>query len=104
MGRIGNLVTTWERELKDADYTSGVYARALACGDITIAQLEANDREALALAIRSGGHEDFFLQRWAQLRARLIELSPRVRSVDVDRLVQGYERLIRLHLGSRGYK
>jgi hypothetical protein len=104
MGRIGNLVTTWERELPDGDYTSGIYARALAEGDVTLEMLEANDQAAIARAIRDGGHEEFFLQRWAQLRRRLAESASRIRSVNVNGLVAGYERLIRLHLGSRGYK
>jgi hypothetical protein len=104
MGRIGNLVTTWERELGDADYTSGVYARALAQGDVTVEALLAHDVQAIARAIKGGGHEDYFLNRWSQFRQRLVELAPRVESVDIKRLMHGYERLIRLHLGSRGYK
>jgi hypothetical protein len=104
MGRIGNLVTTWERELGDSDYTSGVYARAIAQGDLTVQDLLDHDVAKIAAAIRSGGHEEFFLQRWGQFRQRLVDLAPRVRSVDVKKLLTGYERLIRLHLGSRGYK
>ncbi|MEX2141461.1 MAG: hypothetical protein WD894_19500 [Pirellulales bacterium] len=104
MGRIGNLITTWERELGDGDYTSGVYARALGEGDVTLEMLRAQDSEAIARAIRAGGHEDYFLARWGTLRQRLVELAPRVRTVDLNKLLVGYERLIRLHLGSRGYK
>ena len=104
MGRIGNLITTWERELGDGDYTSGVYARALVEGDVTLEQLRNKDSQNVAQAIRNGGHEDYFLVRWATLRQRLLELAPRVHSVDLGKLLKGYERLIRLHLGSRGYK
>jgi hypothetical protein len=66
--------------------------------------LQRQDTQAIACAIREGGHEEFFLRRWAQLRERLIALAPRVKSVDLTKLRLGYERLIRLHLGSRGYK
>ena len=104
MGRIGNLVTTWERELGEGDYTSGVYASAVGQGHVTVAQLQANDREKIAEAIRSGGHEAYFLDRWTRCRQRILDLAPRVRSVDLKNLARGYERLICLHLGSRGYK
>lgn len=104
MGRIGNLITTWERELGDADYTSGVYARAIAEGDLTVQDLEDHDAAKIAQKIKAGRHEDFFLERWAHLRQRLVQLAPRVKSVDLTQLLKGYERLIRLHLGSRGYK
>ena len=104
MGRIGNLVTTWERELPDGDYTSGIYARALTTGDITLQMLKDRDVPAIKQAITAAGHETYFLRRWTELRRRLIELTPRIRSVDISRLLKGYERLIRLHLGSRGYK
>lgn len=104
MGRIGNLITTWERELGDGDYTSGVYARAVAHGHVKLAQLLENERDSIATAIRRGGHEEFFLQRWAQLRQHLVAMQSQIRSVDIARLRKGYERLIRLHLGSRGAK
>lgn len=104
MGRIGNLVTTWERELPDGDYTSGIYARAVAEGDVTLQMLKDRDVDAIRRAICAAQHEAYFLQRWAQLRRRLVELAPRVRSVNLQALLKGYDRLIRLHLGSRGYK
>ena len=104
MGRIGNLITTWERELADGDYSSGIYAHALAAGDLTLEMLKQQNCEAIAAAIRNGGHEEYFLTRWTELHQRLVDLSSYVHSVDLRRLLKGYERLIRLHLGSRGYK
>ena len=79
------------RELPDGDYTSGIYARALAAGDVTIDMLERCDAAAIAQAIKAGGHEAYFLERWSQLRRRLVELAPQVRSVNLGSLLQGYD-------------
>lgn len=104
MGRIGNLTTTWERELGDADYSSGVYASALASGDLTVEQLETGNRDEIKRAIVSGGHEVVFLKRWQEHRRYLLSRVPQIHSFDLGKLVTGLERLICLHLGSRGYK
>jgi hypothetical protein len=104
MGRIGNLTTTWERELGEGDYTSGVYARALAQGHVTVEQLREGHRETILTAIRSGGHEDYFLERWQEHRRSLLASRSRIRSFDLAELVAGLQKLICLHLGSRGYK
>ena len=104
MGRIGNLTTTWERELGEGDFTSGVYARALMQGDLTLRQLRQVDREAIRAAIVEGQHEAHFLTRWQEHRLAILDKRPRVKSVDLNQLVLGLQRLICLHLGSRGYK
>ena len=104
MGRIGNLTTTWERELGDADYSSGVYASALASGELTVAQLRAGNRDEIKRAIVDGGHEVKFLKRWQEHRRYLLSRVPHIHSFDLGKLVDGLERLICLHLGSRGYK
>jgi hypothetical protein len=66
--------------------------------------LKQRDTAAIKQAICSAGHETYFLLRWGQLRRRLVELAPRLRTVNICELLKGYDRLIRLHLGSRGYK
>ena len=104
MGRIGNLTTTWQREVGEGDYTSGVFARAVAVGDLTVEDLLEGDRQRIEHAIREGRHEEFFLQRWQEHRRELLEKQSRLRSVNLQQLVAGLERLICLHLGSRGYK
>ncbi|MBI3466221.1 MAG: hypothetical protein HY000_24670 [Planctomycetes bacterium] len=81
-----------------------MYAHAVRQGDLTIAQLRAEDRQQIERAILDGGHEAFFLRRWQEHRKFLMAQRSRVRSFDVARLVAGLERLICLHLGSRGYK
>ena len=104
MGRIGNLTTTWQREIGEGDFTSGVFARAVVAGDLTLDDLRRGDRQQLEAAIRGGRHEEFFLERWQEHRRQLLATAPRLRSVDLRQLVAGLERLICLHLGSRGYK
>ena len=102
MGRIGNLVTTWERELGDGDYTSGVYARAVSHGDLTVPELLTGDRERIGAIIRQGGHEAHFLRRWQQHRQALLALRSALHSVDLQPLVDGLQRLLCSQLASRG--
>ncbi len=104
MGRIGNLVTTWERELAEGDFTSGVYARAVSLGDLTFEQLSDGDPLIIEAVIKGGGHENFYLQRWNQHRDYLLSQACHVKSVDIAQLVAGFEQLICLHIGSRGQK
>jgi transketolase C-terminal domain/subunit len=104
MGRIGNLVSTWQREVGDRDFTSGVFARALCQGDITLEDLRSAPPGAIAEAICNGGHEFYFLQKWEFHRASIEALGPRIHSVDVGALLMALQRLLHMELGSRGFK
>lgn len=104
MGRIGNLVTTWEREVYETDFSSGVFAHAVSRGELSPARLVAMPKEEILHTIRSGGHEEYFLERWQQHRQFVSSRMQCLRSFDVRELLAGYEKLFCLHLGSRGRK
>ena len=104
MGRIGDMITTWERELYQDDFTSGVFARAVVCGDLSIEDLDSGDRGFIERAIREGRHEEYFLHQWRMHRQAILKLKDSVRSVDLGTVVHNFDRLICLHLVSRGHK
>jgi hypothetical protein len=104
MGRVGNLVTTWQREIGENDFTSGVFARAISCGDLTVSDLWSGNRTYIESVIRGQQHEEYFLRRWQTYRREILALRTRSRSVNFTELVAGLQRLICLHLGSRGKK
>jgi len=104
MGQIGNQITTWQRELDEGDYTSGVFARAITMGDLTVDQLVDGNRDQIETAIRRGRHEEHFFQQWKNHRHRLIGLTGRISAFDVSTLVGGLDRLTQIELGSRGQR
>ncbi len=104
MGRIGNLVTTWQREIGEDDFTSGVFARAISCGDLAVRELSSGNRTHIESVIKQQEHEEFFLRRWQTYRREILTLRTRCDSVNFTELVNGLQRLICLHLGSRGKK
>jgi 1-deoxy-D-xylulose-5-phosphate synthase len=104
MGRIGNWVTTWERELRDRDFTSGVFAYAAHIGLLQACDLRNADTEVIRERIASHGCERFFLERWHHHRRQLVLLAASIKSVDILQLVSGLEQLVEIHLGSRGLK
>ena len=104
MGRIGNMVSTWEREIKERDFTSGVFAAAIAIGAVTapeMAQMAAPDLVAL---IERSGVIEHYLAEWERLRDEVYDIAAEVRTVDMRKYAAGLEELIRNHLGSRGLK
>jgi hypothetical protein len=104
MARIGNLVTTWPRELGDRDYTSGVFARAVAESDLSVDDLQEGDTQRIQSAIRRGDHERHYLERWSYHRDCLRSMTKRVKAFDLGLLIEGLDRLLSSELGSRGLK
>lgn len=104
MARIGNLVTTWQREIGDDDFSSGVFARAVSLGHLQANELSSANRSAIETAITEAGIEQEFAERWRTHRQRLIELAPRARSVALLELLEGLERLMASEYASRGCK
>jgi transketolase C-terminal domain/subunit len=102
MGRIGNLLSTWQRELAERDFTSGVFARALRTGDLTLAQLQASPPAEIEATIRARGHLAHFHQKWQEHRQKCHARAEAVRSLDLRAVLEGHDRFFAMHLGSQG--
>lgn len=102
MGRVGNLLSTWQRELRDRDFTSGVFARAVMEGDLTLEELEHGDTAQLERRIRSAGHESYFYRKWLDHRASFHTYAQRLESLPMHKVMEGHDRFFAMHLGSQG--
>lgn len=107
MGRIGNWVTTWERELEEGDFSSGVIVYALQRGIVTVDELRSDDpdtKAALAERIRDHQVEEYFLTEWETRYSSLKSGRLEATSVDLDAFVEGMKMVMAYHLASRGKK
>jgi hypothetical protein len=104
MGRIGNAVTTWQRELKDKDFTSGIFAMAITNGVLSYEDLLDPDENKLEDCLLESQLEEKMLLQWGKHLENITTLASRVRTIDIGNLINGLERLIGIHLGSRGFK
>jgi hypothetical protein len=112
MARIGNWVSTWERELREGDYSNGVVVYALENGVVSLTDLREIDTEAadeadldrLVERIRERGVEDEFLKRWDEHHRRLRRFDAELPTMDLGPFVEGTEEVLRYHLASTGLK
>jgi hypothetical protein len=104
MGRIGNMLSTWERELDERDFTSGVFSEAIERGVVRAGELHRLPAEELASRIEESGVIEHFLGVWEHRRDQVREIADNLESVDLHVYADGLEELIGLHLGSRGLK
>lgn len=107
MWRIGNWVTTWEREVREHDYSAGVVVAALQEGVVSrdvLDQLEAGDvsAESVIERIREAGIEEAFLADWQRRRDELRARDCDIETVDIDPFIDGVEMLMKHQLASRG--
>ncbi len=104
MGRIGNAVTTWQRELKYKDFTSGIFAMALTNGVLSYEDLLDSNEEKLENCLLESQLEEKMLLEWGKRRENISNLATRISTINIEKLIDGLERLIGIHLGSRGLK
>ena len=102
MGRIGNMLTTWERELAASDFSSGVFPYAIHRGLLAPADLHELPLEELGRRVRDAHVERYFLLDWENLRAYLSSLREDCRSVDIGRFAAGLDELLLVQLASHG--
>lgn len=100
MARIGNWVTTWERELYEDDYTAGVVVDALERGVVT---LDDTPGEAVE-AIHEHDVDGRFEAEWAARYADVLGADHGIESFDADELVRGMHTVMDHHLASAGHK
>ena len=82
MGRIGNVLSTWRRELSEADHSSGMFV-----GD-----------PSLSMSTR----EHLLLDKWRWHRTRCHAAAAQVRSLDLIPVLRGHDRFFDMHLASAG--
>lgn len=111
LARIGNWITTWEREIWEGDFTSGVLVYALENGIVTSDELydlreSGTERDVVRIDERIKDHriEEHFLSEWAAVRREVGEFESEIDSVDLGSYLEGMETLLQLHLASRGRK
>ena len=111
MVRIGNWVTTWEREMAEGDFTSGIVAYALEAGIVSADDLRASreDEGAHEVAetirtIHEHDVEDVFLRQWSEELAAAREFEGVFDSIDVGSYLDGIETVMEYHLMTRGLK
>lgn len=110
MVRIGNWISTWERELGEDDVTSGVVVYALQNDIVSVADLRAlqnggdENAERIADRIREHDVEDVFLREWHEELTAARAFEPELNSVDVGAYLDGIETVMEYHLASRGLK
>jgi hypothetical protein len=102
MGRIGNMITTWEREVLDRDFSSGVFAHAINRGYIQPAELSALPAHEIMTILEEAGCQDHFISEWEGHRDHIQNKISQIQSVDLEPYLAAFEHLIKLHLCSRG--
>ncbi|WP_380677771.1 hypothetical protein [Salinigranum sp. GCM10025319] len=106
LARIGNWVTTWERELDECDYTSRVVIEAIERGVVTEAEIRDDDvpNETLARRIKEAGIEREHLLTWNETYRKLVSREYDVDSVDLHDFVDGMRHLLEVDVKARGLK
>lgn len=110
MGRIGNWVSTWEREIREGDFSSGPVVYALNNDIVSHTELEAAREEGgeradrLVERIKAAGVEKHFLTRWERHYHELCEYDRDLSTVDLGPFIDGTEEVLRYHLASTGLK
>lgn len=107
MARIGNWITTWERELAEGDVSSGVVVCALRRGVISPEELEGADErtvERLVERIETNGIESEFIREWEIKNRTVRKRAAEIRSVDGEAVVDGIRTVMNHHLASEGSK
>lgn len=104
MARIGNMVSTWEREIDDGDFSSGVFLEAVWQGKLQLSDLRRDNEARLVRVIISSNIEGQFLQRWESHRTQVRQLGNGLRTIHLEDYLGRLDQLLESEIFSHGRK
>ncbi len=104
MARVGNWITTWKRELKEKDFSSGVFAYAVSNGVIDVEDLTERSDGEIVKIIENSDVIEGLIEEWKRNYERVVEMASKFKSFDGLSFVKGFENLMKFHLASEGLK
>lgn len=105
MGRIGNSITTWEREIKERDFVNGVIAYVVDMQAITIEDLKKHKEPAKIInKIKILKVEKKLLKEWEECYFNIKKIAKKAEIFNIEEFLRRLEKLLILHLISRGFK
>ena len=102
--RIGNWITTWEREMEQRDFTSGIFSHATNNGNLLPDELKMHNKKIIIEKIKSRDIEKILLQKWENCIKKIDLLSRTIHSVKLKKIIPNLEKLLILELCSRNFK
>jgi len=109
MARIGNWLSTWEREAKYGDFTAGVFPYAVKqhiIGPLDLLKTNKleSKKEEMINKIKASDAEKYLLRKWEKYY-RLVDRTGRnLKFINSNEILKKFEYLLYMHLLSRGYK
>lgn len=104
MGRIGNWLSTWKRELREKDFSSGIAIYCINNGIIKINDIKSyvlnNDNlieKRLIKQIERSGAAKYFLSKWSSCRQRIESYSQKITIFSTKKYLHGAKLFLDLH-------
>ena len=99
MGRIGNVLSTWEREMKEEDYSSVMFLDSPT--DSPAARGAWNPSDSTA-GPRATDRQSQLVEKWRWHRGKCLAAAARVQSLRLADVLSGHDRFWDMHLASSG--
>ncbi|MFH1564595.1 MAG: hypothetical protein ABIC82_01970 [bacterium] len=104
MARVGNWVSTWEREIKENDFTSGIFAYAINSKIITTKDFISMDYFKIIKKIKKAKIKNKLLQEWTHTYKEILQFKKELKKANVKKFLIGSEKLLLLEMVSEKYK
>lgn len=105
MCRIGNWLTTWEREIKEGDFSSIIIPYCIEEKIINHQDLNSQNKDQAINKIKQSPAEEYFLKtEWENRYNELTKLSQNSVLINSEAMLEKIRYLILMHLISRGWK
>lgn len=97
MAKISNWLSTWKREVKRGNFTSGVFSYLVSGLIFPYELIDLNENEVTEVVEMFGVH-DYLIKLWKENYEKIKVIRANVKSIDVDLFLNGLEKLLKFHL------
>lgn len=105
MGRIGNWVSTWKREMVEKDFSSGIIIYCINEKKINIKDIkkylkktDTKNFHRLVKQIEQSGSLNYFFKKWNEHRENIKKMTKKINFFSINKYLKGADNFLKMHL------